>query len=268
VNEEWFQTAFGAHYPLLYTHRDEAEAERCLTLLPKLAPLSGPVLDLGCGDGRHLDILRRSGYEVTGLDLSFHLLRVARSRDHGSGGSRLIRGDMRQIPLAKGSFGSILSLFTAFGYFGSQADNMKPINEISRVLKGGGHWFLDYFDGDRVRAELGDGAPRERIRDIGPLRVSEVRRLEFEGDQVVKQVTLIPRQGFEQEAAEVNVGQAGLSYTERVAVFSLSELDRMAEAGGLIRVSQSGGYEGQELGTGTRWILVFEKAGGGGDRDI
>ncbi len=32
----WYASAFGAHYPLLYRHRDETEARRCLQLLRQL----------------------------------------------------------------------------------------------------------------------------------------------------------------------------------------------------------------------------------------
>jgi len=69
----WYEAAFGAHYPLLYRHRDLAEAQRCLELLPSLAPLTndgaGIILDLGCGDGRHTAWLDQSGVDVVGLDL-------------------------------------------------------------------------------------------------------------------------------------------------------------------------------------------------------
>lgn len=45
-----------------------------------LARASGPVLDIGCGPGRHVHWLRRRGVEVLGIDLSPVAVRMARRR--------------------------------------------------------------------------------------------------------------------------------------------------------------------------------------------
>ncbi|MEN8007468.1 MAG: class I SAM-dependent methyltransferase [Candidatus Krumholzibacteriota bacterium] len=264
MGEGWFKAAFGAHYPLLYQHRDAAEAGRCIAMLQGLAPFTRRpgdlVLDLGCGDGRHLELLFRLGIAAVGLDLSVHLLDRARAREGGSSRYPLVRGDMRHLPLADDSFVSVLSLFTAFGYFGTPADNKAPVQEVARVLKQGGRWYLDYFDGDRVLAELGSGSRKERERELGPLTVREIRRYEADRSLVAKEVHLRPRSGKQEEALALGVPSQGLEYTEQVAVFTLPELDDMAAGQGLHRVAAAGGYEGQVLGEGTRWILVYQKA--------
>lgn len=261
----WYVAAFGAHYPLLYRHRDEAEARRCLELLPRLAPLgdtpAAPVLDLGCGDGRHLAWLAAGGHEVVGLDLSAQLLAAAIKRP-GAAPLRVVRGDMRCLPLATARFAAVLSLFTAFGYFGPPQANGRPVTEVARVLRPGGHWFLDYFDGDRVREELSLGRPRVRDREVGGLRVRETRRYLADRRQVVKDVFLTARPGQEAAAAAVGVGPLGLHYAEEVAVFTLDELDTLAREQGLIRVAAAGDYAGAPLGTGSRWILVYRKEQG------
>ena len=264
LSNRWFAEAFGAHYPLLYQHRDAAEAERCIAGLQDLAPLvdrSGElILDLGCGDGRHLELLFKLGFDAVGLDLSSHLLERARARNSGSPGFPLVRGDMRHLPFVENSFASVLSLFTAFGYFGSPAANREPVREIARALKPAGRWFLDYFDGDRVLTELGSGETKTRDRELGPLTVRELRRLAADRSSVSKDVILRPRPGKQAEAMELGVPPRGLEYTEQVAVFSIQELDGMAADEGLVRVAAGGGYEGQELGQGSRWILVYQKA--------
>lgn len=262
MDRPWYVAAFGAHYPLLYRHRDLAEARQCLDLLPRLAPLTvqgrdgpRPVLDLGCGDGRHLGLLRGRGVAAIGLDLSPQLLAAA------AGGLDLVRGDMRQLPFAGDRFGAVLSLFTAFGYFGPPAANAGSVGEVARVLASGGHWFLDYFDGGLVRRELGTGL-HTREREIDCLLVRETRSYQARERQVVKDVALSARPGFEAEAAGIGVGPAGLAYREQVAVFTLSELDDMAAAAGLLRVAAAGDYAGAALGAGPRWILVYRKEGG------
>lgn len=266
--DPWFVTAFGAHYPALYGHRDEVEARLCLDLLPRLAPLSGagpaagrPLLDLGCGDGRHLAHLASLAVPAIGLDLSPHLLAGARRR---LGGKRdaapLVRGDMRRLPFGDGSLGGVLSLFTAFGYFGPLAANGGVVAEIGRVLAAGGHWFLDYFDAGQVRRELEPaGVPALRERKVGPCAVTETRRLDSVGGVVLKDVVLTPLPGREDEAGALGVGPAGLRYQEEVALFALDELDALATGHQLDRVAAAGGYEGQPLGGGSRWLLVYRK---------
>lgn len=254
--EPWYRTAFGAFYPVLYAHRDEAEALRCLELLPRLAPLFDgralAVLDLGCGDGRHLPLLRARGSAVIGLDLSWPLLQAARGR-----GAPLVRADMRHLPVRDGACGAVLSLFTAFAYFGPVGDE-SVVAGVARVLAPGGHWFLDYLDADHVAAELA-AAPGRRTRTAGPLVVTESRHLEDSGAAVTKRVTLRPAPGLEAEAAALDVGVEGLVYEERVALYPLAELDAMAGRHRLRRVAAAGGYDGEPLGTGTRWLLAYRK---------
>ncbi len=267
MNEAWYQTAFGAHYSLLYAHRDEDEARRCLDLLPRLAPLTPPdrqlpVLDLGCGDGRHLEYLAQGCGRVLGLDLSASLLNSARrqGRNRVPGVWGLVRGDMRRIPVATGAVGGVLSLFTAFGYFGNLNDNLVVVKEVSRVLAVGGHWFLDYLDCRRVRAEL-EPFPRgrRRTRTLGPCRITEIRRLGDGGAVVLKDVEVKAVPGREEQAAEFGIGSVGLSYTEQVALFEVPELDVMAAELGLHRCAAVGGYGGEALGEGDRWLLVYRR---------
>lgn len=256
VAEPWYQAAFGAFYPVLYAHRDRAEALRCLELLPRLAPLDDgrglPVLDLGCGDGRHLAPLCAAGYAAIGLDLSWPLLAVARGQ-----GAPLVRADMRRLPVRDGACGAVLSLFTAFAYFGRDGD-AQVVRGIARALAPGGHWFLDYLDAGRVAGELG-GGPVERRRGAGPLAVTEVRRLDVAGRRVCKSVSLAPTAGHEAVAATLGVAAGGLQYEEVVALYTLAELDAMAAACGLRRVGAAGDYDGAPLGAGPRWLLAYRK---------
>ena len=254
--EPWHETAFGAFYPVLYAHRDAAEARRCLDLLPRLAPLDavpgGAVLDLGCGDGRHLAQLARAGLPAVGLDLSGALLQAARGC-----GAPLVRGDMRHLPLRPACCSAVLSLFTAFGYFGAAADGA-VVAGIGATLAAGGHWYLDYLDADRVRDELATG-PIARERRAGPLVVREERRLAPGGHAVGKQVTLHPDGGQAAAAAALGVGPQGLHYEERVHLYDRRELDDMAGRAGLLRVASAGDYDGAPLGRGPRWLLVYRK---------
>ena len=66
-------------------------------------------LDFGCGAGRSTRFLRQLGFQVTGIDISEDMLRIARATDP-SGDYRLVPGDnLDQFSLA--SFDLVLSAF-------------------------------------------------------------------------------------------------------------------------------------------------------------
>lgn len=260
VSEPWFKAAFGPHYPLVYAHRDTAEAERCLQVLKGLVPLESarrPILDLGCGDGRHLERMRAGGLPAVGLDLSADLLAGAAERDASL---PLLRGDMRQLPFSDQSLDAVLSLFTAFGYFGPLPDNEPVVAQVARVLAPGGHWLLDYFNCDRVREELASGEDFVRARSLQGVQVRETRRYHAAEGLVTKEVRLQALPGDTLSPAARALPDGGMSYTEQVAVFSLAEMDALARSRGLVRLAAAGGYEGQAIGQGERWILVYGKS--------
>jgi len=260
----WFEKAFGASYPVVYAHRDEAEARRAVDLAGNLlADAPSPWLDLGCGQGRHLERLAAGSRDVVGLDLSPELLTLAR---RAGVTAPLLRADMRRLPVADESLGAVLSLFTAFGYFGSQADHRPVVAEIARVLQPGGVWLLDFLNSDLVSAELTSGTHRRRRR-AGPLDIVEERRLASQPRRVLKSVMLTAAPEAEEAAADLGVGADGFQYREEVTLFTRSELDAMAADAGLVRLDQAGDYDGGPLdpATSPRWLLVYGKPEAGKD---
>ena len=67
-------------------------------------------LDFGCGTGRSTRLLRQLGFDVTGVDVSKDMLRIARGTDP-SGDYRLVPGDNFD-ELKAGTFDLVLSAFT------------------------------------------------------------------------------------------------------------------------------------------------------------
>jgi ubiquinone/menaquinone biosynthesis C-methylase UbiE len=53
------------------------------------------VLEVACGTGNHSRLLVERGYEVTGVDVSDDMLRIARSKVKRN--AKFIRGDMRDL---------------------------------------------------------------------------------------------------------------------------------------------------------------------------
>ena len=110
-------------------------------------PDGAQVLDCPCGQGRHAHLLAEAGFDVTGVDYSLPLLRIARARGTGKR-LRYKRGDMRTLPGEwTGRFDAVLNLFTSFGFFDDAKDDAKVIREFARVLVPGGR--LVWYGGSR-----------------------------------------------------------------------------------------------------------------------
>ena len=67
-------------------------------------------LDFGCGTGRSTRLLQKSGFNVTGVDISEDMLRIARAADP-VGDYRLVPGD-NLSEFSAGTFDLVLSAFT------------------------------------------------------------------------------------------------------------------------------------------------------------
>src|ERR1700752_3375777 len=103
----WWETWFGEEYLELYPHRDIASARREVSFaLCHLDRDPRPLLDLCCGSGRHSLPFAELGFPPIGLDYSAPLLELARNRGLAL---RLVRGDMRSLPFADGSFRSVVN---------------------------------------------------------------------------------------------------------------------------------------------------------------
>ena len=237
----WFESWFNEDYLALYRHRDMADANRQISLiLSTLKPRpSDNILDLGCGEGRHSEILHQHGLKPTGIDLSAVLIKRGKSQfPH----LNLSVGDMRFI---SGKFDIILSLFTSFGYFDEDSENMAVLNSVSQALNPSGTYWLDYLNPAFVRANL----EPETVRELAPgQRVIEKRQIV--GDMVIKDII------FEMDNGEKR-------YQERVKLYDKPRLEDMLRDAGLYPVGSFGNYEGARWSPESpRTILYAEKLDG------
>lgn len=235
----WFEAAFGALYVELYAHRDEGEAEALLDTLSPFLPAGGPVLDLACGSGRLLVVLARRYPEAVGLDLSSDLLRGA-ARQIPPG--RLIRADMRDLPLVPGRFSAVFSLFTSFGYFDDPAEDGAVLRAAAARLRPGGTFVLDFLNAPRVIASL---VPFSRQR-LGVREVESERRFDPVA-RILRKVVRVYEEGRLLSAHE-----------ERVRAYAPGELDALFADAGLTLRARFGSYDGRafESETSERYILV------------
>jgi SAM-dependent methyltransferase len=141
---EWYDTDFLGEAPA----PERAAAMRLLGRGP------GRLLDVGCGTGATTADFRDAGWDVTGVDISEDMLRLARGR-----GLDVVRADSVALPFDGASFDAVVSLWTH-----TDVDDFgAAVGEAARVLRPGG--ILVYagahpcFIGPHSRFVYAEGVP-------------------------------------------------------------------------------------------------------------
>lgn len=237
---EWYEESFGEDYLIVYRHRDFGGARREVEkMIDWLAlPHGAKVLDLCCGMGRHSLALSEAGYEVTGVDLSEALLREARSQK-GAGSVTWVRSDMRKLPL-DGGFDAVVNLFTSFGYFEEDEEQVKVLREIHRMLKPGGKFIIDFLNPAYVIRHL---VPHS-IREDGDNLIDESRRIE--NGYVMKDIILTSK-----------TDQTPRRYHERVKLYSLEQFSKMIAAAELRLEAVHGCYDESDYDAESSTRMIF-----------
>lgn len=196
MKNEWFKKWFNTgHYLDLYKHRDSGDAAKIAGLITDKVklPKSSKILDVACGNGRHSRIFAKEGYDVTGIDLSPYLINEAKKELKKSSGymkglmSFEVR-DMRSLRY-RNSFDMVINLFSSFGYFEDDRENLKVIKGISRSLKKGGFFFFDYLNAETLRKNLVPFDISIRNHNV----VLQVRAIR--GNSVYKDIAIVKNSG-------------------------------------------------------------------------
>jgi SAM-dependent methyltransferase len=129
-------------YDLLYTGTGikdyPAESETLHAIIQEASPGARTLLDVACGTGAHLEILRR-WYEVEGVDLSPQMLDVARARLRDV---PLHVADMRTLDLGR-KFDAVTCLFSAIGYVREPGEMRSTILRLANHVAPGGVLIVD-----------------------------------------------------------------------------------------------------------------------------
>jgi len=147
----WWSRYFDDNYLNIYSYTEqsaETEVEGIVRMLNITPP--SRILDLCCGFGRHSLILAERGYDVTGLDISQSFLEYAREKAVQRGIKlKLEQRDMREIE-HENEFDAVINIFTAFGFFDNEQEDLKVLKSVNRALKPDGQFVIDTLNRDYV----------------------------------------------------------------------------------------------------------------------
>lgn len=127
----------------------------------------GPVLELGCGNGKLLRPLRKAGVDAIGLDIAWHpLARLTADVPR-------VLADAAVLPFADASFTCVLDVHCT-GHLGA-AGRAAAAREAWRVLRQGGHLVVERLTPADLRASQGQPVEGEP----GMVQVEDGRRTFF-----------------------------------------------------------------------------------------
>ncbi len=157
VKADWWRDIFNANYLRTdgdVVNDDNITRDEVAIFLDLLqVDRDACILDLCCGQGRHVLEIARQGYRnVHGLDRSHYLITRARNMARKEELPVVLKeGDARKLPFPADRFDVATILGNSFGYFESRQDDIQVLEEIRRVLKPGGRLLVDVTDGDYMR---------------------------------------------------------------------------------------------------------------------
>lgn len=153
---EWFEdeVLWRELYPYVFPVERIAAASAQVTQILTLTGVhGGAVLDLCCGPGGHAVEFARRGFRVTGVDRSPFLLERAREKAEAAAADvAWVEEDMREF-VRPGAFDLVCNLYTSFGYFEREEDNLRVLTNVLESLREGGTFVLDMVGKERVERQ-------------------------------------------------------------------------------------------------------------------
>lgn len=200
-------------------------------------PQGGTILDLACGKGRHSRYLNKIGYDVTGIDLSTNSIAYAKQFEN-----HRLRFEVHDMckPYPK-RFDAVFNLFTSFGYFEDDADNLKTIQAIKADLNATGFGVIDFMNTEHV------------IANLVPEDSKTVDGITFHQKRYVKDDYIIKTISFDADGRHYN-------FTERVKAFTLAGFEALFEAAGVHLLDVFGDYKLRKFNakTSERLVMIFK----------
>jgi len=161
---EWFQDEefWRELFPYMFpAERFALAPEQVAQILALSGCSGGKVLDLCCGPGRHSVEFAKRGMEVTGVDGSPFLLDRARERaSEAEVQVEWVQEDMRHFRRPE-TFDLACSLFTSFGYFVEENDDLGVLENVRESLRNGGVFVIDVISKERLARNWKDSLVTE-----------------------------------------------------------------------------------------------------------
>jgi SAM-dependent methyltransferase len=239
-SENWFTSWFDTpYYHILYKDRNYREAQIFMDNLTHYLnlPEKAKVLDLACGKGRHSIYLNQLGFDVLGADLSENSIAEASKNSNETLHFKV--HDMRE-PFDE-KFDAIFNLFTSFGYFESDDDNLTTLKAIKASLSEYGFAVIDFMNVTQV------------IETLVPEEIKTVDDIDFHIKRYVEDGHIFKEIDFEDQGCKYH-------FTEKVKALTLKDFEELMEQAGIFLLDTFGDYKLKKFHKtdSERLIMIFK----------
>ena len=150
-----FGDLYSQYYDLLYQDKDySAETDYIDSLIKEHSKNVKTILDLGCGTGKHDELLCDKGYTVHGVDISKEMLEIAETKRKGKEDKLTFsHSDITQLNINR-RFDVVTSLFHVISYQNTNAALYKVFDNIGHHLNEDGLFIFDFWYGPAVLTDL------------------------------------------------------------------------------------------------------------------
>jgi SAM-dependent methyltransferase len=232
----WFDTPF---YHILYKDRDHGEAQSFMDTLTHYLnlPEKAKILDLACGKGRHSMYLNTLGYDVTGADLSENSIAFAKQFENET--LHFEVHDMCQPFNQK--FDAVFNLYTSFGYFEKEENNLNTIKAIKEDLNEYGFGVIDFMNSDYI------------VNHLIPEEIKTIENIEFHLKRYEKDGYIFKDIQFVYKKEEYH-------FLERVKAFTLNDFETLFEQADVHLLDVFGDYKLHKFdkNSSERLVMIFK----------
>ncbi|GHG95921.1 class I SAM-dependent methyltransferase [Comamonas sp. JC664] len=196
-----------------------------------------PVVDLGCGHGRHAARLNASGPlagRVIGLELDALSLSMRRP------GFPAVQGDLRALPFREASLAGAYAWYSTLAAF-TDAEHVHILREVARMLRPGGRWVFQTVPYERMEA-----SPQAAFRQTLP-----------DGSVLEESSHFDPRTGRDTGLRTLTTPDGRcLRASYALRYYPLAEWVGLLESTGFSVMWVKGGLEGEPLGPQSTDLIV------------
>lgn len=175
--------AYARYYDLLYKDKDyQGEVDYISARIRDYGPETKTCLELGCGTGRHAELLGQKGFSLVGVDQSEAMIMQARERCPNI---EFHSADLRNVRLER-TFDSVLALFHVVSYQTANDDLAQAFRTVDLHLNRGGIFVFDCWYGPAVLHQR----PESRIKRLGDgdVRITRIAEPEMLTEKNMVQV--------------------------------------------------------------------------------
>ena len=192
------------------------------------------VLDLTCGTGSQVFWLIESGFNVVGVDINAHMLKIAKAKALQKNlNVKFLKGDCRHTMVSQ--FDAIITIFNAIGHL-TRDDFQKTASNIKSNLKVGGIYIFDIFNLDYLKYK--NNITKLTIDWLTTSNGRKVREIQFStisDDGILASYSTYVNQEGHDQPTKISKG-----YGNTLQCYTAHELDLILKQNGFEVLKQTG----------------------------